>query len=160
MFALRSTAFAPDSAIPRQHTCDGADRSPALAWTDPPQGARSFALIVDDPDCPDPAAPKRVWVHWLRYNLPPDASALVEGAGNQSPGSAHEALTDSGSHGYHGPCPPIGRHRYYFRLFALDRMLPDLGERARRRELERAMDGHVLGTAILMGTYERSRSGG
>jgi Raf kinase inhibitor-like YbhB/YbcL family protein len=155
MFALRSPAFATDAPIPPQYTCDGADRSPPLEWTDPPRGVQSFALIVDDPDAPDPAAPKRVWVHWLRYNIPADLHALAEGAGNQPPSSGHEALTDAGTSGYHGPCPPIGRHRYFFRLYALDRMLPDLGPRARRRDLEHAMEGHVLGTAVLMGTYAR-----
>jgi Raf kinase inhibitor-like YbhB/YbcL family protein len=154
MFAIRSPAFAPDGAMPAKHTCDGADVSPALAWTDPPQGTRGFALIVDDPDAPDPAAPKRIWVHWIRYNIPADTRELAEGAGNRPPsGNARDAVTDGKAQGYHGPCPPIGRHRYYFRLFALDSMLRDLGPEAKRRDVESAMEGHVLGTAIVMGTY-------
>lgn len=156
MFSLSSPAFEPDAPIPPQHTCDGDDLSPALRWTDPPAGTKSFALIVDDPDAPDPAAPRRIWVHWLRYNIPADARALPEAAGNTRGAHVHDALTDDNSLGYHGPCPPIGRHRYYFRLYALDAMLPVLGPKARRGELERAMQGHVLGTAVLMGTYARS----
>ena len=155
MFTLTSPTFASEAPIPERHTCDGADLSPALEWNDPPAGTRSFALIVDDPDAPDPAAPKRIWVHWLRYNIPADVRALGEGAGNEPPSDVPEALTDSGSRGYHGPCPPIGRHRYFFRLFALDAALPPLGADARRKDLERAMEGHVLDTAQLMGTYAR-----
>jgi Raf kinase inhibitor-like YbhB/YbcL family protein len=113
-------------------------------------------LIVDDPDAPDPAAPKRIWVHWLLYNIPPHQDALQEGAGNHDRAPAGEhARTDADGLGYHGPCPPVGRHRYYFRLTALDATLPSLGPRARRADLERAMEGHVLATAILMGTYAR-----
>lgn len=156
MFTLSSPAFEPGAPIPARHTCDGEDLSPALHWTDPPTGTQSFALIVDDPDAPDPAAPKRIWVHWLRYNIPSSARALVQGAGNTRDASVHEAITDDSSLGYHGPCPPIGRHRYYFRLHALDAMLPALGPKARRSDLERAMQGRVLGTAVLMGTYARS----
>ncbi len=155
MFTLTSPAFANEAAIPVRNTCDGDDLSPALEWNDPPAGTRSFALIVDDPDAPDPAAPKRIWVHWLRYNIPAAVRALGEGAGNEAPSGVLEALTDNGSRGYHGPCPPIGRHRYFFRLFALDDMLPSLGDRARRNDLESAMRGHVLDTAQLMGTYAR-----
>ena len=154
MFEIRSPAFSPDGAIPARHTCDGDDISPALAWTDPPSGTRSFALIVDDPDAPDPAAPKRVWVHWIRYNIPPGARALDEGAGNTAPsGGARDALSDAKAPGYHGPCPPIGRHRYYFHLFALDAALPDLGDGAKRRDVEQAIEKHVLATAVAMGTY-------
>jgi len=157
MFAIHSSAFSPDGAIPSKHTCDGKDISPALSWTDPPPGTRAFALIVDDPDAPDPAAPKRVWVHWIRYNIPGNVKELAEGAGNNPPsGGAHDALTDAKAHGYHGPCPPIGRHRYYFHLFALDAPLPDLGDKAGRREVEQAMQKHVLATAVVMGTYEHA----
>jgi Raf kinase inhibitor-like YbhB/YbcL family protein len=157
MFTLHSPAFAPESAIPARHTCDGEDLSPELGWSDPPAGTKSFALIVDDPDAPDPAAPRRVWVHWLRYDIPAERTSLPEGAGNQAPPEGEcEAVTDSGRPGYGGPCPPIGRHRYFFRLFALDRRLGDLGPTARRADLERAMAGHVVATAVLMGTYARS----
>ena len=157
MFTLRSSAFQPDAAIPARYTCDGKDLSPPLAWSDPPAGTVTFALIVDDPDAPDPAAPKRVWVHWLLYNVPSNCIELAEGAGNADPAApARQALTDATTMGYHGPCPPIGRHRYYFRLVALDSALADLGARARRADLERAMQGHVLATAVLMGTYARA----
>ena len=154
MFAIRSPAFSPDGAIPARHTCDGEDIWPALSWTDPPPGTRSFALIVDDPDAPDPAAPKRVWVHWIRYNIRADARALDEGVGNTAPsGGAREALSDAKALGYHGPCPPIGRHRYYFHLFALDTVLPELGADAKRGEVDQAIEKHVLATAVVMGTY-------
>lgn len=154
MFRLRSPAFAHGAPIPARHTCEGEDLSPPLEWDGAPDGTRSFALIVDDPDAPDPAAPKRVWVHWLLYDLPPTQDALVEGAGNHAMApSGEHAVTDGNSPGYHGPCPPIGRHRYFFRLFALDAVLPRLGPQARRADLEAAMHGHVLATAELMGTY-------
>lgn len=156
MFALNSSAFAPGAPIPARHTCDGQDSSPPLSWSDLPAGTRSLALLVDDPDAPDPAAPKRVWVHWIRYNLSPEISELAEGAGNRPPdANAREAVTDAGTLGYHGPCPPIGRHRYFFHLFALSKSLPDLGPKAGRADFERAMSGSVLGEATLMGTYER-----
>lgn len=157
MFTLSSTAFQAGATIPSRFTCDGKDVSPPLSWSNAPAGTVSFALIVDDPDAPDPAAPKRVWVHWLLYNLLPDVTELAEGAGNREPAApARHAVTDANSTGYHGPCPPIGTHRYFFRLSALDRVLPDLGSSPHRSELERAMDGHVLGTAVLMGRYARA----
>jgi hypothetical protein len=157
MFQLRSTAFEPDQPIPARHTCDGVDLSPPLEWAGVPAGTRTLALLVDDPDAPDPAAPRRVWVHWIRYDIPAGSPGLAEGAGNRAPeGGARETLTDSNALGWQGPCPPIGRHRYYFRLYALDTVLPDLGPKARRADFERATEGHVLGTAVLMGTYARS----
>jgi Raf kinase inhibitor-like YbhB/YbcL family protein len=157
MFTLRSPAFGNESEIPARHTCDGEGVSPELRWSDPPAGTRSFALIVDDPDAPDPAAPKRTWVHWLRYGIAATRDSLPEGAGNEPARDGERgARNDSNEPGWHGPCPPIGRHRYFFRLFALDGPIPDLGPRAGRADLERAMDGHVLGTAVLMGTYART----
>jgi len=157
MFRLHSSAFTHEAAIPARHTCDDVDLSPALEWTGAPAETRTFALLVDDPDAPDPAAPRRVWVHWIRYNIPGQTSGLEEGAGNRAlQGGAREALTDSDALGWQGPCPPIGRHRYFFRLYALDAALPDLGPKARRADFERAIDGHVLGTAVLMGTYART----
>ena len=156
MFTIRSSAFHAGGAIPQRYTCDGKDLSPPLSWSGAPAGTVTFALIVDDPDAPDPAAPKRVWVHWLLYNMPAARVELTEGAGNRTPpDAASQALTDADTLGYHGPCPPIGTHRYFFRLAALDCELPTLGQRARRADLERAMTGHVLGTAVLMGTYAR-----
>lgn len=104
MFVLISSAFEAGATIPTRHTCDGEDRSPPLSWTDVPSGTRSLALLVDDPDAPDPAAPRRVWVHWIRYNLAPDVGHLAEGAGNRPPeGEARDALSDARSMGYHGP---------------------------------------------------------
>lgn len=160
MFRLSSTAFGPNGQIPARYTCDGQDLSPPLAWESVPSGSQSFALLVDDPDAPDPAAPRRVWVHWILYNLPATLPSLPEGAGNRSPKEgALEGLNDANRHGYQGPCPPIGRHRYFFRLFALDTALPDLGAQARRRDLEAALQGHVLGSTSLMGTYARPGNG-
>jgi hypothetical protein len=155
-FQVRSSAFEPDGVIPARYTCEGDDLSPPLEWSGAPEGTRSFVLIVDDPDAPDPAAPKVTWVHWLRYNIPAATHSLAEGAGNRNPrGGGEEALTHADTVGYHGPCPPIGTHRYYFRLFAMGRTLPPLGADARRADLERAMKGSVLATAVLMGTYRK-----
>jgi Raf kinase inhibitor-like YbhB/YbcL family protein len=157
---LTSSAFGPNGAIPAKYTCDGEDLSPPLAWADLPAGTQAVALLVDDPDAPDPKAPKKVWVHWIAYNLPPIPPALPEGAGNRGPTApARYATTDAGKAGYHGPCPPIGRHRYFFRLFALDAPLKDLGADARRADFEAALSGHVLGTAVLMGTYAHPGNG-
>ncbi len=155
---LSSTSFAPGGGIPARHTCDGADTSPPLAWTNVPRAARSLALIVDDPDAPDPAAPKRVWVHWVLYNIPPSMTALAEGNPRSPvPDSAREGLNDSGTAGYEGPCPPIGTHRYFHTLYALDAVLPDLGPRATRKDLDAAMAGHILASAQVMGKYARAR---
>ena len=154
MFTLTSSAFASAGQIPVRHTCDGPNLSPPLAWSGAPAGAKSFALLVHDPDAPDPAAPKRDWVHWVLYNLPPNIDALREGASRAGlPPGAREGRNDGDGTGYTGPCPPIGRHRYFHELYALDAMLPDLGAKAGRAELERATAGHVLATAQLMGTY-------
>ena len=159
MFTLTSTAFSDGGAIPSRCTCEGPDVSPPLAWRGAPAGTRSFALVVDDPDAPDPARPKRVWVHWLLYNLPPDTSELPEGASPSAlPRGACEGTNAAGDPGWGGPCPPIGRHRYFHRLHALDVVLPDLGDDADRKALERAMAGHVLATAVLVGTYQLERA--
>ena len=153
MFTLSSSAFAPGGAIPTRYTCDDANVSPPLAWSGAPSGTKSFALIVDDPDAPDPAAPKRVYVHWVRYDIPAAVTELAEGAARDV--GAHDGLNDDTGRGYTGPCPPIGRHRYFHKLYALDTLLGDLGAGARKADVERAMTGHVLGTAELMGTYSR-----
>jgi Raf kinase inhibitor-like YbhB/YbcL family protein len=156
-FSLRSPSFEPQGAIPAKHTCEGAGVSPALAWSDPPPDTKSFALIVDDPDAPDPRAPKTTWVHWVLYNLPATVDALPEGATSAAlPPAALEGVNDWKRMGYGGPCPPIGRHRYFHKLYALDVVLPDLGRPA-KAQLEKAMQGHVLAEARLVGTYEKTR---
>jgi Raf kinase inhibitor-like YbhB/YbcL family protein len=155
-FTLTSSAFQAGGAIPPEYTCDGEGVSPPLAWRGVPAGARSLALIVDDPDAPDPAAPKRVFVHWVLYNLPASDGSLARGVRDDAlPRGAHAGTNDGKGRGYTGPCPPIGRHRYFFRLHALDTELPDLGA-ANRSRVDDAMQGHVLATAELMGTYARS----
>ena len=154
-FAIASTAFPPDGPIPARHTCEGDDRSPPLAWSGTPAGTKSFALVVDDPDAPDPAAPRMTWVHWVLYNLPAPASGLAENVGpGELPAGTREGVNDWGRTGYGGPCPPIGRHRYFHKLYALDTVLGDLG-RPKKAALEKAMQGHVLGQATLIGTYRK-----
>jgi Raf kinase inhibitor-like YbhB/YbcL family protein len=149
---LSSPAFASQAEIPIVHTCQGEDRRPPLAWTDPPNGTRSFALIVDDPDAPDPAAPKVVWVHWVAYDVPPSARELAAGA--ELPPGAREGLNDWKRPRWSGPCPPKGRHRYVFKLYALDTTLPDL-KQPTKADLQRAMTGHILGETELVGTYQK-----
>ena len=152
---IASPAFAHGESIPRRYTCDGDDISPALEWSGIPDDTRSLALIVDDPDAPDPAAPKRVWVHWVLYDIPPDIAGLREGIGGADlPPGTLEGLNDWKKVGYGGPCPPIGRHRYFFKLYALDCMLRDL-EHPTKAKLERAIDGHVLARAELVGTFKK-----
>jgi hypothetical protein len=152
---LTSPSFADGGEIPRRHTCEGEDRAPALAWSGVPAGARSLALIADDPDAPDPAAPRMTYVHWVLANLPPASAGLPEGA-TPLPSGTRVGLNDWGRPAYGGPCPPIGRHRYFFKLYALDVELPQL-ERFRKADLERAMHGHVLETAQLVGTYQKGQ---
>ena len=152
---LTSTAFAPHGEIPTLYTCEGKDTSPVLAWTGVPAGAKSLALIVDDPDAPDPKAPKTTWVHWVLYDLPPTATGLPEGvAAKDLPAGAREGVNDWKKPGYGGPCPPIGRHRYFFKLYALDTALPDL-KHPNKGQLLKAMEGHVVGQAELVGTYQK-----
>lgn len=149
---LISSAFSDGAGIPAIHTCDGSDVSPPLAWSGLPPATKSLALIVDDPDAPDPAAPQTTWVHWLLYNLPADASGLPQGV-SALPAGTREGVNDWQRTGYGGPCPPIGRHRYFFKLYALDAVLPDLGT-PDKAALERAMHGHVLGQTQLLGLYQ------
>ena len=151
-FVLESPAFEPGATIPTPYTCDGDDRSPPLRWRNLPPGTQRLALIVDDPDAPDPAAPKMVWVHWVLYNLPATVEGLEEGVQRLPPGTK-EGLNDWHRTGWGGPCPPVGRHRYFFKLYALDEELPDLGTPT-KEALLKAMEGHVLGEAVLMGTYQ------
>lgn len=153
--SLSSSAFAPNGAILTRYTCDGEDISPPLAWSGVPAGAVSLALIVDDPDAPDPAAPRRTWVHWVLYDLPADAEGLPERViSAQLPAGTREGLNDWTRTGYGGPCPPVGRHRYFHKLYALDTTLPDLRQPTKAKLLE-AMEGHVLAEAELIGTYQR-----
>ena len=156
-FELSSESFANGCEIPVVHTCDGAELSPHLAWSGAPEGTRSFALIVDDPDAPDPRAPRMTWVHWVVYNLPASESELPRGAAAAGlPGGGCHGLNDWKRLGYGGPCPPVGRHRYVFKLYALDAALPVL-EAPTRARLEEAMKRHVLARTELVGTYERRR---
>jgi hypothetical protein len=153
MLTIQSSAFSPNAPIPAKYTCQGNDSSPPLAWSGVPAGTQSLVLIVDDPDAPDPAAPKRVWVHWVVYNLPASVTGLPEGV-KELPAGGKSGLNDWGRPGYGGPCPPIGRHRYFHKLYALDRTL-ELA-RPTKADVERAMQGHVLGSAELIGTYQKT----
>lgn len=158
-FALTSPAFDDESPIPSRYTCDGDDVSPPLSWVGVPQDTKSLALIVEDPDAPDPEAPKMTWVHWVLYNLPLASSGLPEAVTAASlPGGTLQGRNDWKRTGYGGPCPPIGRHRYFFRLSALDTALPDL-DHPRSKDLQEAMRGHVLAAAVLMGTYSHDDAG-
>jgi Raf kinase inhibitor-like YbhB/YbcL family protein len=152
---LTSSAFVHNGEIPIKYTCEGQDVSPPLSWSDVPPNAKSLALIVDDPDAPDPAAPKLTWVHWVLYNIPPSANAFAE-AVKQLPAGTREGLNDWQRTGYGGPCPPIGRHRYFHKLYALDTVLPDLG-RPTKAKLESAMKGHVTAHTELIGTYQKRK---
>jgi len=151
---LESSAFAEGGSIPRQYTCEGADLSPPLSWSGVPRGTRSLALVIDDPDAPDPAAPKMVWVHWVLYNIPPSAAGLPENVASLPEGT-REGLNDWKRTGYGGPCPPIGRHRYFHKLYALDTIL-DLKGTPKKAQLEKAIEGHILAQATLIGTYQKT----
>ena len=153
-FTLSSPAFEPMGIIPRRHTCEGDDISPPLAWEDPPAGTRGFALIVDDPDAPDPDAPQRTYVHWVLYDIPAGVRRLPDDADHALPEGTRRGVNDWGRSDYGGPCPPIGRHRYFHKLYALDRVLGELGSPT-KGELERAMQGHILEMAELVGTYQK-----
>ena len=143
------------SEIPRRHTCEGEDVSPELRWSGVPPEARSLVLIVDDPDAPDPAAPRTTWVHWVLYDIPADATGLAEGvAGAALPGGTKQGRNDWKRTGYGGPCPPIGRHRYFHKLYALDTTLDGL-DQPTKVDLEAAMEGHILAEAQLLGTYQK-----
>lgn len=150
---LYSNAFANNGIIPRQYTCEGADLSPLLRWEHLPTGTRSLALIVEDPDAPDPAVPQRIWVHWVLYDIPPTLSELPAGLQQLPPGT-REGINDWQRTGYGGPCPPIGRHRYFFRLYALNTVLPDL-QHPDKTQLQTAMRGHLLAETALVGLYAK-----
>jgi len=150
---LTSSAFESGGKIPSRYTCEGEDISPPLVIAGVPDGTKSLAFILDDPDAPDPKAPKLVWVHWVLYNLAPDTGSLPEGAGSGVPTGATSGINDWKRTGYGGPCPPIGRHRYFHKLYALDTKLP--AQPMTKAELEAAMKGHVLAQAELVGTYQK-----
>ena len=152
---LSSPAFDPNGEIPIDYTCQGKDVSPPLVWQGVPAGARSLALIIDDPDAPDPAAPKMTWVHWILFNLPPETTGLSAGTvTNDLPTGAQTGINDFKRTRYDGPCPPIGRHRYFHKLYALDSMLEGL-KTPTKQQLEAAMTGHILAQTELMGTYQK-----
>lgn len=151
---LASAAFREGQTIPTKHTCDGADVSPLLTWSDAPAATKSFALICDDPD-----APVGTWVHWVIYGLPATAKELPENLATTEtlPNGAKQGFNDFRRIGYGGPCPPPGGpHRYFFKLYALDAELP-LKPRATKQDLLRAMEGHILAESQLIGTYRRGR---
>ena len=143
---LTSSAFEPGGTIPSKYTCESDNVSPPLAFGGAPAGTKSLALIVDDPDAPDPKAPKRTFVHWVAYDIPASATHID--------GKHRDGVNDEHKRGYAGPCPPIGRHRYFFKLYALDAELGEIGQKATKADLERAMEGHILERAELIGTYE------
>jgi hypothetical protein len=153
--SLRSSAFDDGGEIPREHTCEGDDTSPPLSWSGVPQDTRSLVLIIDDPDAPDPAAPKMTWVHWVLFNIPPDATGLAAAmTSEQLPDGTGEGLNDWQRTGYGGPCPPIGRHRYFHKLYALDKVLSAM-QQPTKAEVEKAMAGHVVASAQLIGTFQK-----
>jgi Raf kinase inhibitor-like YbhB/YbcL family protein len=154
VLTLNSPAFKAHASIPVRFTCQGADHSPELRWEGIPAGTRSLVLIVEDPDAPDPDAPKMTWVHWVLYNLPAVTQGLPE-AVRHLPLGTQEGLNDWKRTGYGGPCPPIGQHRYFFKLYAIDTVLPKL-HRPTADRLRAAMLGHTLGHAELVGVYRKA----
>lgn len=152
---IASSAFVHDGPIPKLYTCEGRDISPPLSWSGVPEGAKSLVVIVDDPDAPDPAAPRMTWVHWVIYNLPASSGGLPE-AVQLLPAGTLDGVNDWQRTGYGGPCPPIGRHRYCHKLYALDIVLPDL-KKPTAKILELAMKGHVVAQARLVGSYQKAR---
>lgn len=152
---VTSTAFEQSGSIPSRYTCEGDDTSPPLSWSGAPPGTKSFALIVDDPDAPDPEKPQRVYVHWVVYNIPAATTSLPEDASKEGlPAGSVQGKNDFGKTGYGGPCPPIGRHRYFFKVYALDTQLTGLSSPT-KNDLLKAMEGHVLGSGEIMGTYQK-----
>lgn len=153
MFSLKSTAFENGGEIPVRYTCQGEDISPPLSWSGVPEGTRSLALIIEDPDAPDPAAPERTWVHWVLYNLPPTVPGLPENVATL-PEGALEGINDWERKGYGGPCPPVGRHRYFHILYALDITVKELSY-PDKQQLWQVIAGNVLAEAQLVGTYQK-----
>lgn len=155
---ITSPSFQHEGEIPKKFTCEGQDVSPELAWSGVPKEAKSLVLIVDDPDAPDPDAPKMTWVHWVLFDIPPTTTGLKEAVKpTDLPPPTQEGMNSWGRKGYGGPCPPIGRHRYFHKLYALDTVLEGL-RGADKDQLLEAMKGHVVGEAVLMGTYKKAGS--
>jgi Raf kinase inhibitor-like YbhB/YbcL family protein len=152
MLRISSSAFASNQQIPAKFTCDGEDVSPPLWWDGAPADAQSFVLLVDDPDAPDPAAPRGAWVHWVLIDIPVLSRGLPEAMRELPPGTL-EGINDFQRIGYSGPCPPVGRHRYFFKLYALDTKLKLI--KADKSAVQNAMRGHVVARAVLVGTYEK-----
>lgn len=153
---ITSKAFEDGGEIPAKYTADGKDISPPLAWEGIPAGTKSLVLIVDDPDAPDPKAPRMTWVHWVLFNISPDSTGFPEGVtSGKLPPETGQGINDWKRTGYGGPAPPIGRHRYFFKLYALDIVLEDMGTPTKATVVN-AMQGHILAEAELMGTYERA----
>jgi Raf kinase inhibitor-like YbhB/YbcL family protein len=150
---IRSPKFQAAGDIPSEYTCEGKNVSPPLAFDGVPAGAKSLALIVDDPDAPDPKAPKMTWVHWVLYDMPPATASLDEAA--TPPKGSQSGVTDFKKTVYGGPCPPIGKHRYFFKLYALDTTIGKPG--LTKAALEKAMEGHTLAKAELVGTYQKKK---
>lgn len=155
---VTSPSFSANGPIPTKYTCEGENTSPALAWSEVPAATKSFAVVVEDPDSPDPAAPRQVFVHRVLYNLSANARLIPEGAMSAAAiaGGGRDGTNDYGTARWSGPCPPKGRHRYFYKVFALDTVLPDLGQPT-KGELEKAMDGHVVARGEVVGTYEKQR---
>ena len=155
--AITSSAFNNGEEIPSIYTCEGENISPPLAWGGIPEQTQSLVLIVDDPDAPDPRAPKMIWVHWVVYNIPAETTGLAAGASLKSlPPGSEEGLNDWKQTGYGGPCPPIGRHRYFHKLYALDISLKQIAKPTKAHILV-SMEGHVITETVLYGIYEKSR---
>ena len=149
---LTSESFQPNGMMPSLYTCEGKETSPQLAWTGVPENAKSLVLIVDDPD-----APKKTWVHWVLYNIPTDAKSLKQGVGaKELPSGTLQGKNDWKRTGYGAPCPPSGKHRYVFKLYALDAVLPDL-KTPSKADVEKAMKGHVIAQTELIGLYQKQK---
>lgn len=158
IFTIHSSAFTHNAKMPIKYTCEGEDLSPPLEWSALPEGTKSLVLIVDDPDAPDPQAPKMTYVHWLLYNIPTTANGLMEAMDSKNlPLGTKEGTNDWNRTGYGGPCPPIGEHRYFFKLYALNTTLPDLNH-PNKTTLEKAMAGKIIAETQLIGTYQKVKS--
>ncbi len=154
---IKSSVFEESTEIPTKYTCEGENCSPPLSWEDVPETTKSLVLIVDDPDAPDPKDPKMTWDHWLLYNIDPKSKGLKENVGlHELPKDTLRGTTSWKNQQYGGPCPPIGRHRYFHKLYALNVVLPDLNKPT-SDQLRQAMAGHVIDEAVLIGTYQKKK---